>query len=135
MQIIVFTVGDKNYGISTTEVEEISEWIVPTVVPKSPYWVEGLINLRGNVITLVDLSKLLGQNNDKMCYNNVILIRSNEEEVGLMVTDVVEVTRIDPKDIEEVSQDKRDGFTGVIRLNDTIVNVVDIDILLSKNEG
>ena len=55
MQIILFTLNDRHYAISTDMVEEISKQIPSTNVPNSPEWVEGIINLRGNVVTLLNL--------------------------------------------------------------------------------
>ena len=61
MQVIVFTLGENKYAISTDKVEEITKNDQSTEVPNSLDWVEGLINLRGNVVTLLNLSKLLQQ--------------------------------------------------------------------------
>ena len=65
MQIIVFTLNDKYYAIDTEQVEEISKNIPSTIVPNAPYWIEGLINLRGNVVSLVNLCKILRREEDR----------------------------------------------------------------------
>ncbi|MBC8590331.1 chemotaxis protein CheW [Wansuia hejianensis] len=134
MQIIVFTLGDKFYALKTDNVEEISKNISPTKVPNAPNWVEGLINLRGNVVTLVNLSKLLQQDTD-LCYNNIIIIQNNDEKIGLMVQDVMEVVDIEDSHIEKISENVEDGIIGIIQLNKEIVNIIDIGILLLENEG
>lgn len=134
MQIIVFTLGDKFYALKTDNVEEISKNISPTKVPNAPNWVEGLINLRGNVVTLVNLSKLLQQDTD-LCYNNIIIIQNNDEKIGLMVQDVMEVVDIEDSHIEKISENVKDGIIGIIQLNKEIVNIIDIGILLLENEG
>lgn len=134
MQIIVFTLGDKFYALKTDNVEEISKNISPTKVPNAPNWVEGLINLRGNVVTLVNLSKLLHQDTD-LCYNNIIIIQNNDEKIGLMVQDVMEVVDIEDSHIEKISENVEDGIIGIIQLNKEIVNIIDIGILLLENEG
>ena len=134
MQVIVFTISDKYYGIATDKVEEISKIITSTIVPNSPNWVEGLINLRGNVVTLVNSCKLLRQSDDG-CYNNIIIIHNDEEMVGLMVKDVIEVIDIEPTEIQKINDEIIDGILGIVRMDDEIVNIIDIDMLLSKNEG
>lgn len=134
MQIIVFTLSDKYYAISTDRVEEISKNLAFTLVPNSPDWVEGLINLRGNVVTLVNISKLLHQDED-VCYNNIIIIHNDEEKVGLMVKDVMEVMDIQPDEFQKITKEELDGILGIVRRDERIINIVDIDKLLFKNEG
>lgn len=131
MQIILFTLNDKYYAISTDKVEEISKNIASTMVPNSPHWVEGLINLRGNVVTLVNLSKLLLQDED-VCYNNIIIIHNEEEKVGLMVKDVMEVMDIQNEDLQKIDNKVFDGIIGIVRKDERIINVIDIDKLLFK---
>lgn len=134
MQIIVFTLDEKYYAISTDRVEEISVNLAFTVVPNAPDWVEGLINLRGNVVTLVNLSKLLHQEQE-ICYNNIIIIHNEEEKVGLMVKQVIEVMDIQQEEFQKVVKEDLDGILGIVRRNERIINIVDIDKLLFKNEG
>lgn len=134
MQIIVFTLDDKYYAIGTDKVEEISKNLAFTIVPNSPDWVEGLINLRGNVVTLVNLSKLLHQEED-MCYNNIIIIHNEEEKVGLMVKNVMEVMDIQSDEFQKISNKEANGILGIVRRDERIINIVDIDQLLFKNEG
>jgi purine-binding chemotaxis protein CheW len=134
MQIIVFTLGEKHYAISTEKVEEISRRIPSTTVPNAPDWVEGLINLRGNVVTLLSLSKLLHQE-DSLCYNNIIILNNNDEKIGLMVKSVAQVMDIEEDSIQKVDDNTVDGFIGIIKKDKEIINIIDIEILLSKNEG
>lgn len=134
MQIIVFTLNNTHYAINTEHVEEISKNISSTTVPNAPYWIEGLINLRGNVVALINLCKLLRKEEDR-CYNNIILINDGGEKVGLLVEDVIEVIDIETDDIEKIHNQVVDGIVGILQLNEYIVNIIDIGILLAENEG
>ena len=134
MQIIIFTLSDKYYAISTENVEEISRNINITKVPNAPNWVEGLVNLRGNVVTLINLCKLL-QQEESICYNNIIIIQNQEEKVAILVKDVIEVANIEEEDIQRVSEETIDGVIGIVRIKDEIINIIDINMLISKNEG
>lgn len=134
MQIIIFKLRDQYYAISTENVEEISKNISITKVPNAPTWVEGLVNLRGNVVTLINLCKLL-QQEDSSCYNNIIIIQNEEEKVAIIVEDVVEVVDIEEEDIQKIGEEAADGIIGIIRMKDEIVNIIDINTLISKNEG
>lgn len=133
MQIIVFKLDDKVYAIETGTVEEITKRVTSTKVPNAPEWVDGLINLRGNVITLLNLSKLLHQQ-DSVCYNNIIIIRNKEEMVGLMVEEVIQVMEISSEDIQRISNDNKDGIVGIIHLENMIINIIEMEDLF-KNQN
>lgn len=133
MQIIIFTLNDKYYAINTEIVEEITKTTSLTRVPNAEDWTEGLINLRGNVITLVNMSKLLLQNEDS-CYNNIIIVNIEEEKVGILVKEVMEVVNIEEAEIENFNR-QNTGIVGIYRIDNRIINIVDIHSLLYKNEG
>ena len=133
MQIIIFTLNDKYYAIDTAEVEEITKTISLTHVPNSENWTEGLINLRGNVVTLVNMNKLLLQTED-LCYNNIIIIGNEEERIGILVKEVMEVVNIKEEEIEDFNREN-EGIVGIYRINNRVINIIDIESLLYKNEG
>ncbi len=130
MQIIVFTLGQQYYAMKSEDVEEITTMKEFTLVPQAPHHIEGLINLRGNVISLVNLSKLLRQE-DNECYNNIVIIHREQEKLGLLVSDVKEVLKIDEEEIEKVTNDPKGGVIGVIRLENTLVNYIDLERIIS----
>ncbi len=133
MQIIVFTLNNKYYAINTEQIEEITKTTNFTKVPNATDWTEGLINLRGNVVTLVNLSKLLLQEEDS-CYNNIIIVNVEDERIGILVKDVIEVVNIEDEEIETFNT--RDlGIDGIYRIDNRIINIVNIHSLLYKNEG
>ncbi|MBF7096340.1 chemotaxis protein CheW [Alkalibacter mobilis] len=129
MQIIVFTLGEKYYAVNSEKVEEISKMIDSTFVPNAPAWIQGLINLRGNVVSLVNLSKLLQQEDDQ-CYNNIIITNGQEEKIGIMVNEVKEVLKIEEEEIEKVSVDTMNGVTGIIQIDGQLVNYIDLDLII-----
>lgn len=133
MQIIIFTLDKEYYAISTNYVDEIIRDVTVTQVPNTQDWIEGLINLRGNVVTLINLSKFL-KINSELCYNDVIIINNEIEKIGIMVNNVEEVTDIDEKDIQQLTKQSRDGVIGIIENKDNIVNILDVNLLL-ENEG
>ena len=129
MQIVVFTLEDKEYAINSTAVEEIIKKMDSTVVPKSPAWIEGLINLRGNVVPLVNLSKLLHRE-DNQCYTNIVIIKTQEGKIGILVNDIKEVRKINDEDIEKGSIESGNGIVGIIQLDGRLVNYIDLDLLI-----
>lgn len=133
MQIVVFLLGEKHYGFKTEKVLEISKKANPTIVPNSPDWVEGLVNLRGDIVTMVNLSKIL-QLKDSLCYNKFIILQHKDEKIGLMVTEVNEVINISDDEFQKVDSTENNGIIGIVKLDGEIVNIIDINNLL-KNEG
>lgn len=133
MQVIVFTLEEKYYAINTDRVDEITTNTKSTKVPNSQEWIEGLLNLRGNVVSLINLFKLL-HHEDDLCYN-IIIINHEEEKLGLTVKNIVGVIDIENRDIEKVNDKVVDGIIGVVKREDHIINIIDINILFSENEG
>lgn len=129
MQIVVFTLGDKEYAMDSRTVEEIIKKMDSTVVPKSPAWIEGLINLRGNVVPLVNLSKLLHRE-DNQCYTNIVIIQNHDGKIGILVNEIKEVRKINDEDIEKGSIESGNGIVGIIQLDGRLVNYIDLDLLI-----
>ena len=129
-QIIVFTLGEKHYAVNSDQVEEISKMMDSTVVPNAPKHIRGLINLRGNVVALVNLSELL-RLKEKECYNNIVIMNKEDEKIGILVTEVKEVLKIQDEDIEKVSGDGKNGVAGIIQLGGNLVNYIDLERIIS----
>ena len=129
-QIIVFTLGEKHYAVNSDQVEEISKMMDSTMVPNAPKHIRGLINLRGNVVALVNLSELL-RLKEKECYNNIVIMNKEDEKIGILVTEVKEVLKIQDEDIEKVSGDGKNGVAGIIQLGGNLVNYIDLERIIS----
>lgn len=95
-----FLLGKKLYAIDIECVTEIIEVQTVTQVPDMKSYVEGVINLRGNIITLVDICQRLGVSKDKDERGCVIIVNVNDKKYGLIVDNVDAVTTINAKDIE-----------------------------------
>lgn len=136
MQMIVFRLKDLYYGISTEVVDEITTTLSSTTVPKSPGWIEGLVNLRGDVLTLINLYDLLNLDdfNFNDCYNNTIVAQLDENNVALMVDEVIGVTDVDEEDFQSVSDDDSSYLRALVTVYDQIVNVLELKNLFEEKE-
>ena len=137
MQIIVFTLKEKYYAIPTEDVEEIVKEMPHTHVPKAPSWVEGLINIRRNAITLINLYKLLSNTSEteELCYNSIIILKNNDKKVAFAVDSVEAVSEIDSNDIQMTDYAKAKEVAGIIRLNNKMISLISMEALFSINEG
>lgn len=133
MQIIIFELKGRQYAIKTEQVEEITKWMDITPVPKAPHYIKGLINLRGNVITIMELSKLLDLPvEEDQKYANIIIAKIDEERIGLLVEDVWEVMNIEEDHIETLDIDeKQQEMKGIIQIEDRIINLLELEECVS----
>ena len=130
MQIIVFKLNDEEFAIETSKVQGINDLMEITKVPGAPLYIKGLINLRGNVISLLDLELLLDIEKSGDNKNNIIILNIKEEQVGVVVDAVNEVMDIDDSKMEKIKDEKNRSYVkSVINLGDRIVTLIDIDEL------
>ncbi len=139
LQLVTFKLNLEEFGIDILRVQEIIRIMDITKVPNSPDYVEGVINLRGRVIPVVNLRKRLSlpskENNGK---TRVIVVDLSGKTVGFIVDEVNEVLRI-PKDITEPPPDMTAGIdtdyiTSVGKLEDRLLILLDIEKLIDKNK-
>lgn len=137
MQVVIFSYQNKFYAVPSDYVEEITVNVDWTEVPKTTEWLLGLINLRGNIISLLDFGKLLNtaedmQESEELCYNNTIIITTDKNKVALAVDKVQEVVDIDESAIQ--LNDFQDNFIiGAYTRNKSVINVIDLEALMSEN--
>ncbi|MCI5761199.1 purine-binding chemotaxis protein CheW [Lactobacillus agilis] len=125
MQMILFKMQGQNYLISADDVEEVVDTIQITKVPLASNWIKGLINLRGTVVTVVGLAELLGiPSSDNNL--NILIMKNGEERKGLLIEEVIEVSDIDPSEIQLGSEQDEKHIKGVIAFPDKVANIVDV---------
>ncbi len=139
LQLVTFHIGDEEFGVEILKVQEIIRTMAITRVPKAPVFVEGVINLRGKVIPIIDLRKrfgMAGQEHDK--HTRIIVIEINAVIIGFVVDSVSEVLRIPANTVEPpppiISGIGSEYIRGVGKLADRLLILLDLDNLLSKGE-
>lgn len=131
MQIVIFKLKDEQFAVETEKIESINDTMEITKVPNAPAYIKGLINLRGNIISLLDINLLLEAEKHEIEQENIIILKLEEELVGITVDNVDEVIDIKADMVEKVDEEgKKDYIKGVINFKDRIVTLIDIDKLL-----
>lgn len=131
MQIVVFKLGEEHFAVETERVQSINDSMNITLVPKSPKHIKGLINLRGNIKSLVDINLLLGVSSNGE-QNNIIILNSQDEEIGISVDEVEEVLDIDEKLIQKNNSNQNMQYIkGVLNHDNKLLTIIDIDSLLN----
>ena len=136
LQLVGFQLGNEEYGIDILKVQEINRIAEITRIPQSPDFVEGVINLRGNVIPIIDLRKRFNmpeREHDKQ--TRIVVGEIEGRTVGLIVDAVSEVIRLPLNTIEPpppiVSDEHSAYISGVGKLDDRLLMLLDIDKILT----
>lgn len=142
-QYLTFILGGETYGVSILVIKEILEYNEPTTVPMMPDFIRGVINLRGSVVPVVDLSLRLGKESTEVEKRTcVVIIEINHEdermEIGVVVDAVNEVLDIAPENIESApsfgAKIRTDFIRGMGKIDDKFVVLLNIDHVLSVDE-
>ena len=138
-EFLTFRLGAEEYGIDILKVQEIIRMMDITKVPRAPEFVEGVINLRGKVIPIIDLRRRFGRAprpHDKD--TRIIVIEMSGIIVGFVVDAVSEVLRIPKSTVEPappvVAGVDADYISGVGKLEDRLLILLDLDKLLSSED-
>jgi purine-binding chemotaxis protein CheW len=137
--LVVFKLADEFFGVDIAEVWEINEVQAITRVPQAPPFVEGVINLRGQITPVMDLRKRLGL--PGQAHNRetrIMVVQVNQQRLGLVVDSVNEVIKVPASAIEPPSPlvtSVHDGFLRAIaKLEDRLIILFDLTQLLTIQE-
>ena len=138
-QLVVFDLSGEAYGVNIETVREIIRMQAVTYVPDTPDFVEGVINLRGNVNPVVDLRKRFGLNVDEETDDTrIVVVDIGGESIGVTVDAVTEVLRITEDAVEPTSAliTTEDSFyiEGIAKLGDRLLILLDLERVLSTEE-
>jgi Chemotaxis signal transduction protein len=142
MQLVTFNLGDESFGVDIMNVQEIIRTPNITKVPRSPAYVDGVTNLRGHILPVIDTRTKFAMEKINMDGSTrVIVIDVNGRTVGLNVDSVSEVLRVESKDIEPAPASIANGIdssfiTGVVKINNgqKLVMILDVANLCSIAE-
>lgn len=101
MEILLFKLAEETFGIPVEYVEAIEHMIPVTHVPKAKQYVEGLVNIRGNIMPAIDISNYLNLN-AASSKNILILINNKKQSMALIVDEVDDVIKVDEECIENI---------------------------------
>ncbi|GMR16229.1 MAG: chemotaxis protein CheW [Gammaproteobacteria bacterium] len=139
IQWVTFHLENEKYGIKVMQVQEVLRMTEIAPVPGAPHYVLGIINLRGNVVTVIDTRKRFGlsdvENNDE---TRIVIVEANNNVVGILVDSVAEVVDLKISEIEtapNVGNDESSKYIqGVSSRENELLILVDVNKLLSDEE-
>ena len=142
-QYLTFLLAGEEYAISILKVKEIIEYDTVTVVPKTPKWIRGVINLRGSVVPVVDLAVKFGLEERPVTKTSCIVIVEGHLEnqnttMGIVADAVSQVMDLAADDIQEVpefgTRVQMNYLLGMARLGKKFALLLDVDKVLSTDE-
>ena len=137
LQLVSFKIGNEEFGVDILNVQEINRMTQITKVPNSPEYVEGVINLRGKIIPVIDLRSRIGIEKKEADKNTrIVVVEIQEKIIGFIVDAVKEVLRI-PADITEAPPELVNGIDSdfikaVGKLDDRLLILLDLEKIISK---
>jgi purine-binding chemotaxis protein CheW len=134
---LLFRVGSRVYGCDIDCVREIIPWRRATRLPGAPSHVQGLVNLRGTIVTVLDLAARLepeaARIEETHDGRSIILVDHGSRVVGAAVDEVMDVQAIAPEPVEEVTGGARGGLVrGLGHLEGDVVVLLDIHMLITQ---
>jgi purine-binding chemotaxis protein CheW len=138
-QLVVFQLGSELYGVEISRVHEIIRLQTVTRVPRAPAFVEGVINLRGKVIPVVDMRRRFGMPiAEHTRASRIVVVEIGDQVVGVVVDSVSEVLRVSTATVEPpspvVAGIDSEYLNGIAKLPERLVILLDLDRVLAREE-
>jgi purine-binding chemotaxis protein CheW len=137
-QYIIFKLNDEKYATSINNIASISDYSSITSVPSGPAYIDGLLNLRGDIIPVVNLKKRFSLAEKQMKEKRIIIAKRNDTQIGFLVDDAsqsmtISEDKILPPPVIAIQRNNR-YISEVCIYNDELIIVVDLDKVLSDDE-
>lgn len=134
-EYIVFTVADTFCGLNIKDVQEIKRITDITTVHHAPSYVQGVINLRGQIVTVIDLCKKFNYTSDsKNIRKRIVIVKHDGEFIGLLADAIEDAITAAPEEIlpppSNVNQIEGRYFTGVYKLDNALVAILNKNRIL-----
>lgn len=139
VELATFYVGEALCGMDILKVQEINKLMQMTKVPQAPEYVLGILNLRGQIVTIIDLGEKVGLGEtDTNADPRNIIVNSPGGYVGLLVKKIGDVVTADMEKLEpapaNMSGIQGDYFTGVYKTDAKLIGIIDVDKVLSIDD-
>lgn len=139
-EFIAFRIGDQEFTVNIMAVREIRGWTQATPMPHAPAYVKGVINLRGAVLPIVDLSLRLGMKPAEPTARHVIIVvQVHDRVVGLLVdavSDILTVTDDNFQPTPEIASDLERSFArGILAIEGRMICLIELEALFPENES
>jgi len=142
-QYLTFSLAGEEYGVDILTVQEVKVWTRVTVLPNTPGYIKGVLNLRGVIVPIIDLRNRFGMSAEDYSDTTVIVILklnldNKERVIGLVVdavSDVLDIPRSSQKPVETFdSHSRSDAVTGIATVSNKMIIMLDPEKLLDSKD-
>jgi purine-binding chemotaxis protein CheW len=139
IQVVSFKLGSEEYGVDIGQVQEINRMVAVTKVPRAPQFMEGVINLRGQLIPIIDLRTRFGMERvEHSKSTRIVVTEIGTKRIGMVVDSVSEVLRLPLEQIEEapdmISGVETEYIRGVGKLEERLIILLDLGKIVTGDE-
>lgn len=140
IELLTFRIADQEYALDIMSVREIRGWTHATPLPHAPHYMKGVINLRGTVLPVMDLSSRLGLPKREQSERNVIIVvKLDDAMTGLLVDAVSDIVALSPEDMQpppELSSSPAEAVVSALTLIDErMIRVLDLAATIEVAES
>jgi purine-binding chemotaxis protein CheW len=134
MQLVVFSLGEEEYALPITHVQEIIRYTEPRGVASQTPWVKGVISLRGKIVPVYDLASRLGLEVNSVA-SKIVMVESGDQMAGVIVGDVEEVLTLTHEDLDEVPAAGAACIQAIAKVGDRLVVLLDPAGIFASEPG
>jgi purine-binding chemotaxis protein CheW len=132
LQLVVFSLGEEEYALPITHVQEIIRYTEPRGVASQTPWIKGVISLRGKIVPVYDLASRLGLHTSAEAYK-IVIVESGDDMAGVVVGDVEEVLTVTSADLDEVPAAGAACIQAIAKVDDRLVILLDPAAILADD--
>jgi purine-binding chemotaxis protein CheW len=132
LQLVVFSLGEEEYALPITHVQEIIRYTEPRGVASQTPWIKGVISLRGKIVPVYDLASRLGLQTSTEAYK-IVIVESGDDMAGVIVGEVEEVLTVTTADLDEVPAAGAACIQAIAKVDDRLVVLLDPAGILAED--
>jgi purine-binding chemotaxis protein CheW len=126
-QLVVFSLGEEEYALPISQVQEIIRYTEPRSVASDVAWIRGVISLRGKIVPVCDLGARLGLHAERRVAGKIVIVETGSVTAGIIVDDVDEVLTIEEGQLDDVPAAGSDSIEGIAKVGDRLVVLLNTD--------
>lgn len=133
-QLVVFSLGEEEYALPITRVQEIIRYTEPRAVASEAAWIRGVISLRGKIIPVCDLAARLGLPVEQGDSAKIVIVETGQGALGVVVDEVQEVLTIDESQLDDMPVSGSDLIEAIAKIDDRLVVLLQPDAIFAGSE-
>jgi purine-binding chemotaxis protein CheW len=134
-QLVVFSLGDEEYALPITQVQEIIRYSEPRPVASDTPWIRGVISLRGKIIPVCDLAARLGVSQAEAGNGKIVILETATGTAGVIVDDVDEVLTVESHQLDDVPSASGELIEAIAKLGSRLVVLLNPDTIFAGVES